>query len=332
MDSLDGLLPLTEIPGSALHAPGSPLEAILDLARILARRDSPVFLQGESGTGKEVLARFLHRNSPRNAGPFVAVNCAAITPSLVESELFGHYRGSFTHAVSDRSGSIRQASGGTLFLDEIGDMPLELQARFLRVLQEKVVRPVGGDEDVAVDFRLICATHRNLGHEVREGRFREDLFYRLKVLELKLPPLRERPMDIPFLLREFLTEMAGQRLAQSAMALVPASLLQYHFPGNVRELRNFAERYAALAEIGGTWDHILEGRAALAGSLRESAPEYPGGVRSSRLTRNDVLSALEACGYHRGKAAAKLGVTRRTLQYHLERMKREGESRAGKGR
>lgn len=324
MENLSALPSLPEKSGRALFAPGSPLEGILELAHVLARRESPVFLQGESGTGKEVIARFLHRNSLRSEGPFVAVNCAAITPSLVESELFGHFRGSFTHAVSDRAGSIRQASEGTLFLDEIGDMPLDLQARFLRVLQEKKVRPVGGDEELPVNFRLICATHRNLGLEVREGRFREDLFYRLKVLELRLPPLRERPMDIPFLLREFLTEMSGPTLALAAMGLVPASLLQYHFPGNVRELRNFAERYAALAEIGGTWDHILEGRSQLAGSLKEPVPEYPGAIRSSRLTRNDVLSALEACGYHRGKAAAKLGVTRRTLQYHLERMKREG--------
>ena len=331
MERLDALSPLPEISVQTLHAPGSPLEGILQLALILARRESPIFLHGESGTGKEVLARFLHRNSVRSEGPFIAVNCAAITPSLVESELFGHFRGAFTHAVSDRSGSIRQASGGTLFLDEIGDMPMELQARFLRVLQEKKVRPVGGDEELPVDFRLICATHRNLGLEVREGRFREDLFYRLKVLELRLPPLRERPMDIPFLLREFLIEMAGKPLAMEAMALVPASLLQYHFPGNVRELRNFAERYAALAEIGGTWDHILEGRSQLAGSLKEAATEYSGAIRSSRLTRNDVLSALEACGFHRGKAAQKLGVTRRTLQYHLERMKREGETKIRKG-
>jgi two-component system response regulator PilR (NtrC family) len=330
MDNYDEFTVHPEVSSQALHAPGSPFEEILHLGLILARRDSPIFLQGESGTGKEVLARFLHRNSTRSAGPFVAVNCAAITPSLVESELFGHYRGAFTHAISDRAGSIRQASGGTLFLDEIGDMPLDLQARFLRVLQEKKVRPVGGDEELPVDFRLICATHRDLGVEVQEGRFREDLFYRLRVLELRLPPLRERAIDIPFLLRAFLRELAGPSLAASAIERVPASLLQYHFPGNVRELRNFAERYAALAEFGGTWDQILEGRAQLAGSFKEATPEYPGGIRSSRLTRNDVLAALEACGYHRGKAAAKLGVTRRTLQYHLERMKREAETRAAK--
>jgi two-component system response regulator PilR (NtrC family) len=330
MHNIDAPAAFPNASDNALHASGSPLEAVLHLAGILARRDSPIFLQGESGTGKEVVAKFVHRNSLRNQGPFIAVNCAAITPSLVESELFGHYRGSFTHAVSDRSGSIRQAQGGTLFLDEIGDMPMELQARFLRVLQEKKVRPVGGDEELPVDFRLICATHRNLGNEVREGRFREDLYYRLKVLELRLPPLRERPMDIPFLLREFLTELAGPAVAATAIKLVPASLLQYHFPGNVRELRNFAERYAALSEIGGNWDIILEGRAQLSAGVRENTPEYTGAIRSSRLTRNDVLSALEACGYHRGKAAAKLGVTRRTLQYHLERMKREAGEK-GKG-
>jgi DNA-binding NtrC family response regulator len=276
------------------------------------------------------LAHSLHQHSSRSTGPFVAVNCAAISPSLVESELFGHCRGAFTHALTDRAGSIRLAQGGTLFLDEIGDMPLELQARFLRVLQEKKVRPVGGDAELEVDFRLICATHRNLGVEVREGRFREDLYYRLKVLELRLPPLRDRSMDIPYLLRMFLTDLAGPVVAGAAVAQLPASLLQYHFPGNVRELRNFAERYAALLEMGGTWEHLLEGRASFSDGVREPSAEYVGAIRSSRLTRNDVLSALEACGYHRGRAAEKLGVTRRTLQYHLERMRKAAEGK-GKG-
>jgi DNA-binding NtrC family response regulator len=313
-----------------LHAPSSPLADLLRLARTLARRDSPVFLQGESGTGKEVVAQYLHRHSGRAEGPFVAVNCAAISPSLVESELFGHCRGAFTHAVADRAGNIRLAHEGTLFLDEIGDMPLELQARFLRVLQEKKVRPVGGDTELEVDFRLICATHRNLGVEVRAGRFREDLYYRLKVLELRLPPLRDRPMDIPHLLRVFLTELIGPGGAAAALAQLPAAMLQYHYPGNVRELRNFAERYAALLEVGGTWDAVLESRTQLSGDVREPAPEYSGAIRSSRLTRNDVLSALEACGYHRGRAAEKLGVTRRTLQYHLERMRKAAQENGGK--
>jgi DNA-binding NtrC family response regulator len=314
----------------SLHAPGSPLEAVLFTAGALARRESPVLLHGESGTGKEVMAHWLHAHSLRKEGPFVAVNCAAISPSLVESELFGHCRGAFTHAVVDRPGNVRQAQRGTLFLDEIGDMPLELQARFLRVLQEKQVRPVGGDIDIPVDFRLVCATHRDLAVEVRAGRFREDLYYRLHVLELRLPPLRDRPMDIPFLLRQFLTELIGEEAALAAGEELPLAALQYHYPGNVRELRNIAERYAALCDIGAGWEAALEGCLKNSDRVMEHVPDYARAVRTSRLTGNDVLSALEACGYHRGKAAKKLGVTRRTLQYHLARMRRDAEAREGK--
>ncbi len=303
-----------------LHAPGSPMEDLLRMAEAMARRESPILLHGESGTGKEVLARWLHDRSPRRGGAFVAVNCAAISPSLVESELFGHCRGAFTHAVNDRPGHIRQADGGTLFLDEIGDMPLEMQARFLRALQEKSVRPVGGDSEIPVDFRLVCATHRDLSAEVRAGRFRGDLYYRLRVLELRLPPLRERPMDIPFLLRGFLSEL-DEESARLAVEELPLAALQYHYPGNVRELRNVAERYAALREIGGGWEEALEGCVRDEDRVMEPSPEYIRARRTSRLTLPDVLSALEACGYHRGKASAKLGVTRRTLQYHLAKLK-----------
>jgi DNA-binding NtrC family response regulator len=315
-----------ESEAKGLHAPGSPMEELLRLAEAMARRDSPVLLHGESGTGKEVLARWLHDRSLRRDGAFVAVNCAAISPSLVESELFGHCRGAFTHAVTDRPGHIRQAGGGTLFLDEIGDMPLELQARFLRVLQEKSVRPVGGDVEIPVDFRLVCATHRDLAAEVRAGRFRGDLYYRLRVLELRLPPLRERPMDIPWLLRGFLAEIdaaLGPDAAREAVEDLPLVALQYPFPGNVRELRNVAERYAALRAIGGGWDQAFEGCLREDGQVMEPIPEYLRAARTSRLTAPDVLAALEACGYHRGRAAAKLGVTRRTLQYHLAKLKRK---------
>jgi DNA-binding NtrC family response regulator len=312
-----------------MHAPGSPMEEVFRVATALARRESPVLLHGESGTGKEVLAHWLHAHSPRTRGPFVAVNCAAITPSLVESELFGHCRGAFTHAVSDRPGHIRQAQGGTLFLDEIGDMPLGLQARFLRVLQEKCVRPVGGDSEIPVDFRLVCATHRDLFAEVRAGRFREDLYYRLRVLELRLPPLRQRPMDIPFLLREFLEALVGAEAADLALESLPVAALRYHYPGNVRELRNLAERHAALSEIGGGWEEAFASCLAVAEVVRETEPEYIRAARTSRLTGREVLAALEACGYHRGKAAKLLGVTRRTLQYHLARMKAGGEKRDG---
>src|ERR1700748_1901797 len=218
-----------------LCASGSPMEKILTLAGAIAQREAPVIVNGESGTGKEVMAQFIHQHSSRSRGSVVAVNCAAIAPGLVESELFGHRRGASTGALSDRPGRIRQANGGTLFLDEIGDMPLELQARLLRVLQEKRVCPVGGDEEIVVDFRLICATHRDLSIEVREGRFREDLYYRLRVLEISLPPLRDRPVDVPFLLRHFLIDLMGSVAAEKAVMELPATFLRHRFPGNVRE-------------------------------------------------------------------------------------------------
>jgi DNA-binding NtrC family response regulator len=243
----------------------------------------------------------------------VAVNCAAIASSLIESELFGHRRGAFTGAHSERPGRIRQADGGTLFLDEIGDMPLELQARLLRVLQEKSVCPVGGDVEVPVDFRIVCATHRDLSAEVHAGRFREDLYYRLRVLELRLPPLRERRMDIPFLLRRFLGELIEPGEVTHALAELPVEILRHSFPGNVRELRNLAERYAALREIGGDWDQVL-------GVDTELDPVSESSLRNSRLSKGEILSALEACGQHRGRAAAKLGITRRALQYRLAGM------------
>lgn len=336
VESLASAVPVTPVPesplssrpsshGENLYAPGSPMEEVFRIATVLARRESPVLLHGESGTGKEVLAHWLHTHSHRAKGPFVAVNCAAITPSLIESELFGHCRGAFTSAWTDRPGHVRQAQGGTLFLDEIGDMPLSLQARFLRVLQEKNVRPVGSDVDIPVDFRLLCATHRDLFAEVRAGRFREDLYYRLRVLELRLPPLRQRPMDIPFLLRGFLEAMMGPEAAREAIDTMPASALTYHFPGNVRELRNLAERHAALREIGAGWEQSLHSCLCATEAVRESEPDYVRASRTSRLTAREVLAALEACGYHRGKAAAKLGVTRRTLQYHLARMKAGGK-------
>jgi transcriptional regulator with GAF, ATPase, and Fis domain len=308
-----------------LCAPDSPMEKILDMAIAVAKRDSPVLLQGESGTGKEVLANILHAHSSRSGGPFMAVNCAAISHGLIESELFGHKRGAFTHAVSDRPGNIRMADGGTLFLDEIGDMPLELQARFLRVLQEKKVRPVGGDEEKSVDFRLVCATHRDLEDEVRLGRFREDLYYRLRVLEVRLPPLRERVVYIPFLLRTFLAEMDSPESVDAAMAELPDSIMTHPFPGNVRELRNLAERYIALRSMGFGWEHTLNTRPRRAPSSASpvATAERPG-IRNSRLQDEEVIEALEACGFHRGLAAARLGVTRRTLQYHLERMRVKG--------
>ncbi|MDB5103571.1 MAG: Response regulator containing chey-like receiver [Fibrobacteres bacterium] len=307
-----------------IHAPGSPLEATLRLAEAAARRDCPVFLRGESGSGKEMLARFLHDRGGRAAGPLVAVNCAALPHSLIESELFGHRKGAFTGAVADNPGKFRRADGGTLFLDEIGDMPLDVQTRLLRALQEKTVCPVGDSREYPVDFRLVCATHRDLRAEVRDGRFREDLFYRLNVVEIRLPPLRERIGDIPPLLRHFLASMLPEGDAEAAFASLPPDLLSLPFPGNVRELRNLAERFCVLREMGGGWPDAVT-------QMLPSGPEKgpipgsganPARLRNSRLTDAEIIHALEVCGHHRTRASDFLGITRRALQYRLAGMGR----------
>ncbi len=312
-----------------LFSPGSPLEASLRLADAAARWDCPVFLRGESGSGKEVMARYLHARSARAARAFVAVNCAALPHGLIESELFGHRKGAFTGAASDTPGRFRQAEGGTLFLDEIGDMPLEVQTRLLRALQEKKVSPVGEGREYAVDFRLICATHRDLRREVREGRFREDLFYRILVVEIRLPALRERPADIGPLTRHFLAGMLPEKEAEKAWSDFPPAFLSLPFPGNVRELRNLVERYCVQRDLGGGWPD-----AALAAMDRDteaeradSLPDPPvpkklprGRVRNSRLSDGEILHALDVCGHHRARASILLGITRRALQYRLAKI------------
>ncbi len=319
-----------------VYAPGSPLEATLRLADAAARRDCPIFLRGESGSGKEVLARFLHSRGGRVRGPLVAVNCAALPHSLIESELFGHRKGAFTGAVSDNPGRFRQAHGGTLFLDEIGDMPLEVQTRLLRALQEKTVTPVGDNREYPVDFRLICATHRDLKREVFEGRFREDLFYRLNVVEIRLPPLRERPGDVPPLLRHFLSSMLPREEAEAALKSFPRALLSLPFPGNVRELRNLAERFCVLRELGCGWADAIPGMEGgmEGGMVPEGFPPRPMAspipessgirerIRNSRHSDREILHALDVCGHHRARASGFLGISRRALQYRLAKMGR----------
>ena len=227
--------------------------AMIELRRLiakLARNQAPVYISGESGTGKELAARLIHLQGPRATAPFVPVNCGAIPPDLVESELFGHKKGAFTGAISDNAGLFQAAHGGTLFLDEIAELPLPAQVKLLRVLQEKKARPVGSQREVAVDVRLMSSTHRDLAAEVAAGHFRQDLFYRIHVIELRLPPLRERSGDIPLLAAHLLTRIAQQngmtapRLGVSALEV----LARYPFPGNVRELENVLERALALAE------------------------------------------------------------------------------------
>lgn len=228
-----------------VHSPNSPIVGVIRTCERIAQSDATVLITGETGTGKEVFARFIHEASPRSGRPMVPVNCAAIPEALLENELFGHVRGAFTGAVNSRRGRVAAAEGGTLFLDEIGDLSLALQVKLLRLLQERVYEPVGSAESVRADFRLVAATNRDLAAEVEAGRFRRDLYYRLLVCPVDLPPLRERSQDVVPLFEHFWRLRGDER--QVAPALV-ASLAQYSWPGNVRELENLVERLAVCAE------------------------------------------------------------------------------------
>ena len=283
---------------------------------MLADSDATVLITGETGTGKEVVAHAIHHHGRRAAKPFVAINCAAIPANLLESALFGHARGAFTGAVGDSKGSIREADGGTLLLDEIGDLDLILQAKLLRVLQEREVTPVGG-KPVAVDVRVLAATHRDLPAEIRAGRFREDLYWRLGVVPLSLPPLRERRDDIVKLAEYFLARGAGRARGLTDAA---ASLLRRHpWPGNVRELRNAMERVAALArrpvvDVGDLG--FLAGAKAHAPDRTETLPEAV-----TRLEIAMITQALAASGGNRAEAARRLGIQRQLL---YDKMRRYG--------
>jgi two-component system NtrC family response regulator len=287
---------------------------------MLADTDATVLITGETGTGKEVVARAIHRHGRRSGKPFVAVNCAAIPGELLESQLFGHVRGAFTGAVSDRAGSFREANGGTLFLDEIGDMDLALQAKLLRVLQDRVVMPLGG-KPVPVDVRILAATHRDLAQAAREGKFREDLFYRLGVVPVSLPPLRERLADIVPLAEHFLALAAGGGAPKRLSAKAAGRLLAHPWPGNVRELRNAMERVAVLARRPVI---AADDLAFLRGEVPGSEPDRLEGDLPSAVARLEtamIRRALTACGGNRAEAARKLGIHRQLL---YEKMRRYG--------
>jgi two-component system nitrogen regulation response regulator GlnG len=312
--------------------------AILDVFKTIGRvaaRDVAVLITGESGTGKELVARAIHQASARAAGAFVAVNAAAIPRELLESELFGHEKGAFTGAIESRLGRFREASGGTLFLDEIGDMPLELQAKLLRVLQSDEVTAVGGKRAEKIDVRIVAATHRDLDQHVRDGRFREDLLYRLRVVPIEIPPLRGRPEDIPVLAEHF-TARYGEELGTQARLLSESALDQlcaYEWPGNVRELENAIKRALVLAshdvlapedfaflrgappppaEAGGSLEELVRGE--VESLLRGADPRdlYP---RILERTERPLLEAVLAhTGGNQLRAAALLGINRNTLR------------------
>src|SRR6202041_1026611 len=290
----------------------------------VARSQAPVHIYGESGTGKELVAKLIHESGPRHDGPFVPVNCGAIPTELMESELFGHKRGSFAGAVNDKRGMIQSAEGGTLFLDEIADLPLHMQVKLLRVIQEKAVRPVGEQAEVAVDVRILSATHKNLSHLVAEGKFREDLFYRVNVIELRVPSLRARPEDVPELAEAVLRRL-GRRMKITAPALgkdALAALQSYAFPGNVRELENILERAITLSTGGEirAADIQLRPTPITSTATGSGAAGSALGDHLEDIERDAILKALEQSRYNKTAAAKALGMSFRALRYRIKKL------------
>ena len=326
-----------------------PIRDVFDVVARAASSQSTVMIYGESGTGKELIARALHMNSPRASKPFIAVNCGAIPHELLEGELFGYEKGSFTGAVNTRIGRIELANHGTIFFDEIGDMPTSLQVKLLRVLAEREIDRIGSTKPTPIDIRVITATHRNLEESIQEGRFREDLFYRLNVIPIHLPPLRERKTDIPLLANHFLKQFNGTAKPKTISDEAMEFLVNYSWPGNIRELANFIERMVVLS-IGSTitprdlpekvlgdtpkekWQPLEEdeeGNPAqiLQQSLRQSfhvgIPEE--GINLKKIVeefeKELLLEALEKTGWVKNKAANLLGLNRTTLVEKLKKMK-----------
>ncbi|KZC39931.1 MULTISPECIES: sigma-54-dependent transcriptional regulator [Rhodanobacter] len=322
---------------SRLIGDSSAMQQVRATIAKLARNQAPVYIAGESGVGKELVARLIHEQGPRASGPFVPVNCGAIPSELMESEFFGHRKGSFTGASTDKEGLFQAAQGGTLFLDEVAELPLHMQVKLLRAIQEKAVRPIGGRDEIPVDARILSATHKNLGQLVEQGQFRQDLFYRINVIELRVPPLRERRGDVSQLSAFILKALAGKS-GESVGQLSPSArgaLEAYDFPGNVRELENILERAMAMCD-GSTIeaaDLMLPQRSARP-SHEPAAPGQPsapaaaastgadGGLDDyiSNLERTAIVKALEESRYNKTAAARKLGITFRALRYKLKKL------------
>ena len=310
----------------------------------IARSQAPVYINGESGTGKEVVARMIHEQGPRGDQPFIAVNCGAIPSELMESEFFGHRKGSFTGAVNDKTGLFQAAHGGTLFLDEVADLPLHMQVKLLRAIQEKKIRPVGSQQEESVDIRILSATHRDLAHEVSEERFRQDLFYRINVIELKVPPLKDRGEDILLLADHFLNRLGEECDIEPPVLSQEANraLLHYAYPGNVRELENILERAFTLCEDdtimpadlylndGAQTQSEEEGAADQSQSRQipppnfDSLEDYLEGIE-----KRAILQALETTRWNRTAAARQLGITFRALRYRLKKLNLDNPEQTG---
>ncbi|MEA2173558.1 MAG: hypothetical protein QOD00_1150 [Blastocatellia bacterium] len=298
------------------------LQSVFRLVEKVATTNTNILIQGESGTGKELIARAIHHNSPRADRPFVAINCGALPETLLESELFGHTKGAFTGAVTNKLGLFRSAEGGTVLLDEVGEITPAMQVRLLRALQEHEVTPVGSSVPVSFDARIICATNRDIEKEVTEGRFREDLFYRLNVIEIHLPPLRERREDIPLLVRNFITRTAHEQ-AREEKAIEPAAmsaLINYTWPGNVRELQNAIERAFTLSgeaiDLDSLPPRVRDAAGQRAGTIRD-----PDGLRPTleEIERQHIFETLASVNQDKARAANILGIDLSTLYRKLKR-------------
>src|SRR5260221_6705178 len=329
----------TSVFGPRLLGASAAMQNMREMIARVARSQAPVHISGESGTGKELVAKLIHESGPRRDGPFVPVNCGAIPTELMESELFGYKRGSFTGAVSDKQGLVQSAEGGTLFLDEVADLPLHMQVKLLRVIQEKTVRPIGEQREQPIDVRVLSATHKSLAALVASGRFREDLYYRINVIEMRVPALREHRDDIPELAAAMLRRL-GRRLGNEAPTLGPEALgaLQaYAFPGNVRELENILERALTLCaseqiSVGDLQLRATAGVAAGAVATRGVAaePGAPAGAPANagaalgdqleNMERDAIIKALEHTRYNTTAAARLLGMTFRALRYKVKKL------------
>ena len=304
-----------------------PMQNIRSMILKLARSQAPVYIYGESGTGKELVARLIHEKGPRRDGPFVPVNCGAIPAELMESEFFGHKKGSFTGATCDKQGLFQAAEGGTLFLDEVAELPQHMQVKLLRAIQEKAIRPIGAQHEIPVDVRILSATHKDLAALVEAGQFRQDLYYRINVIQLRVPPLRERREDIPMLAEHIFARLAGDlppaerpRLSEDALR----ALQQYDFPGNVRELENILERALTLCE-----GNVIR-EADLHLPTPSLAPELPEEVELSEnfaleeylgdIEREMIEKALQQTRYNKTAAAKLLGISFRALRYKLKKL------------
>ena len=315
--------------GARLIGHSDVMEQLREMISRVSRSQAPVHIFGESGTGKELVARMIHESGARREGAFVAVNCGAIPTELMESEFFGHKRGSFTGAIADKKGLVQSAEGGTLFLDEVADLPLHMQVKLLRVVQEKTVRPVGEAREETVDVRILSATHKNLGELVAQGLFREDLFYRINVIELRVPALRERPEDVPEIARAIL-ERLGRRsglqppqLGDDALEL----LKSYPFPGNVRELENVLERAITLCVSGVITPEHVKLRTTQRPTASVPVPAAATAAGSAALgehleeiERDAIVKALEKTRYNKTAAAKLLGMSFRALRYRIKKL------------